>query len=345
VNAAFLSFTPDSRWLVSGALNGPTQRLVAIPTDGTERTRTLATLTSPSFGVDVAADGSLYFDQYTRPMQLRRFAPATGRTEAVPIPPMDKGLCSPLLPLPDGRTLISVLAGAGTRVMVVAPGRDATPFMLTAEETNGPLALIGRDRVAMLIGSGEHRGVAITSIATGQLVQRLPGLAPVSMAGSPDGKTLYYSKAGAIWAIPIGGGEARRIRDGDAVAVDPGGRYLIIQVGDVRQVRLFRVPLDGTPESEITVRGESRIASGVYLSSNAVGADGRIIVQVVLPASWFWPIALLDPASGAMTLVPPGATADMRGGWSTDGRIVYYTQDLQSALWRFRPVTTNRGAP
>lgn len=113
----------------------------------------------------------------------------------------------------------------------------------------------------------------------------------------------------------------------------------------MRQVRLFRLPLDGAPESEITVRSESRIALGVYLSSNAVGADGRIIVQVVLPASWYWPIAILDPTSGALTLVPPGATADMRGGWSTDGRIVYDTQDLQSALWRFRPVTRNRGAP
>ena len=336
------SFTPDGRWLVFASQAGPTQQVIAVPTDGSHGSRILATLTSTVFGVDVAADGSIYFDQIDRPMQLRRFSPATRRAEDKPIQSLSTAT-SPLLPLPDGRVLVSALSGSATRVLVVAPGGEATPFMATLEQTGPPLASLGRDRVAMSIGAGANRGVVIASIATGQLVKRLPGLAPVSMAGSPDGKTLYFSRARAIWAMSSDGGVARRIRDGDAVAADPNGRYLVIQFDDVSRVRLFRVPLDGAPESEIAIRGENRLAFGIYLPSNAVGADGRIVVGVVAPGSWFWPSAILDPATGLTTLIPPGVSADMRSGWGVDGDIVYYSMDMKSALWRFRPAPSTPG--
>ncbi|MEO7158700.1 MAG: hypothetical protein ABI039_14120 [Vicinamibacterales bacterium] len=54
--------------------------------------------------------------------------------------------------------------------------------------------------------------------------------------------------------------------------------------------------------------------------------------------------SVLEPPTGCVTLLPPGLTMDMRGGWTADGRIVYYTQAIESALWRFRPAVAGGGA-
>jgi hypothetical protein len=332
-----LTTTPDNRWVVIGTHDGPLQRIVAIARDGSDRTRTLATLTSLSYQVDVGSDNALYFDQFDRPRQLIRYSPADHRTDALSIPAGSYSATNNL-PLPDGRTLLAVTAGTGSRVMVLAPGKDAAPFMDTAEETDGPLALVGHDEVALMLGAGPSRTAAIVSIATGHLVRRIPGANVLSIAGSPDGKTLYYATANTVWAVPSGGGAPRKIRNGDAVAADPGGRYLVIEADEASEVRLFHVPLDGSAEHEIQVHSDLRLASGVYLTSNAVGADGRIIVQVAPRSSWFWPAAILNPATGQLDVLPPGTGYDMKGGWSADGHIVYDARSLHSALWRFRPV-------
>ncbi len=333
-----LAATPDGRWVVIPWSTGALMRIVAIARDGSDRTRVLATLTSQAYGVDVGPDRSLYFDQYERPAALVRYTPATGRSESQTLPNLVADAATEVLPLPDGRTLVSVLSGGARRVMAVAPGSEATPFLSTGEPSDGPLALVGRDRVALVLGSGADRTVAITSAATGAIVRRIPGLHPYSMAGSPDGRTLYYVESSAVWALPIAGGRARRVRDGDGVAVDPAGKYLVIDVDEASQVRLFRVPLDGSAESEIFVRGDMRIPSGVHLTSNAVGPDGRIVVPAAPRSSWFWPSAILDPRSGRLTVLGPATGFDARGGWAPDGRIVYWSIGLQSKLWRFAPL-------
>jgi hypothetical protein len=233
--------------------------------------------------------------------------------------------------------LVSVLAGSATRVMVVAPGREPSAFLDSSEPSDGPLALVGRDRVALRLGAGAQRAVAIVSTTTGEVVRRLAGLDPHSLAGSPDGKTLYYTAAGAVWAVPTNGGSARRIRSGDGVAADPGGRYLVIDVNDTSQVRLYHVPLDGGPESEILVQSDVRLAGGVNLTSNAVGADGRVAVQVVPPASWFWPLAILEPRTGRLAVLGGQLESDQRGGWDPGGRIVCWAMGLEARLWRLRP--------
>ncbi|HSR91549.1 MAG TPA: protein kinase [Gemmatimonadales bacterium] len=335
-----VAISHDPRWVVVASPSGGLNRIIAVAADGSGRMQSLASLTSPTFEIDVGPDASLYFDQYTRPTELHWYAPSDHRSESQPIPTLSNRSATTVLPLPDGRTLLSVLSGAGSRVMAIAPGKDAAPFMGTAEQTEGPLALLGKDQVLLRLGTGANQTLAIASVATGQLIHRFPGLNSYSVAGSSDGKIVYYVASAVVWAIPSGGGEPRKIRNGDAVAVDPDGRYLIVEVDDASQVRLFRVPVDGSQESEIEVHSDIRVASGVYLASNAVGRDGRLVLQVAPPSSWFWPAAILDPKTGKLELLPPSTSFDMKGGWSPDGRVVYFALGLQSTLWRFRPATS-----
>ena len=339
-----IAATPDNRSVLLGTSVGGLWRILAVPRDGSGRTEILASLTSRSWSIDMGSDGSIYLDQYTRPRLLVRSNPEGTRSTTRPIPP-ESGSATTALPLPDGRTLLAVLSGSGSRVMVLSPEQEATPFLGTTEETDGPLAMLGKDRVLLMVGTTPNRTVVIASIATGQVVGRLPGVNPTGLAGSPDGKTVYYIQSGAVWAVPSTGGESRKIRNGDAVAPDPGGRYLVIEVDDTNKVRLFHVPLDGGRGQEIPVQDDFRLAQGAYLTSNAVGPDGRIVVHVALRSSWFWPVGVLDPRTGKVDLLPPGTSYDMGGGWGPDGQVVYDAKGLQSALWRFRPVTGKEKMP
>jgi hypothetical protein len=102
-------------------------------------------------------------------------------------------------------------------------------------------------------------------------------------------------------------------------------------------VHLLHVPLDGSAPHEIPVAGDLPIAPAV-LAPNAVAPDGRILVQVVSRASWFWPAAILDPETGRVAVIPPGLGYDAGlPGWDAQGRAVTIALGLESSLWRFRP--------
>jgi hypothetical protein len=328
----------DDRSVVIENVVGSVSRMLEVARDGSNRVRTIATLMAFPGGLDFGSDGSLYIDSELRPADLVHYSPADHKLERRPIL-VYGGNTTTVLALPDGRALVSVLAGVGARVMAISPGEEAAPFIGTDEETNSPMTVLGTDRVALLMGSAEKRTLAITSMATGQVLRRFSGLLPSSVAGSPDGKTLYFVDSSRIvWSIPAEGPEKRtKIRAGDAVAVDPHGKYLIVTLNDKTQVRLFHVPLDGTKETEIEVHSDLRISAVGTIASNAVGPDGRILVGVVPRASWFWPLAMLDPKTGRLEVLPPGDQYDTNGGWTTDGHIVTLAQPVVSTLWRLRP--------
>jgi len=346
-----LAMSPEGQSVVVNFSVGNENRLVAVPRDGSSRLQVLAVLTGGINGLDVDRDGNLYFDQGFRPVDLRRFTPGNRLTESWPILPLYTAAASwsstsggSILPLPDGRVLQPVSSSGGHRVVVSMPGGESQPFMAVEQQNSGPMALLGQDRVALMLGADTSAVVAIVSIATGQLDKELPGIRPAAIAGSPDGKTLYYVQSKVVWAIPIEGGTARKVREGDAVAVDSDGRSLVVEFIDKTTVRLFRVPLAGGPEVEIEIQGDLRLAPG-FMAPNAIGPDGRIALTVISPASWYWPMAILDPRTGKLEILPPGLAYDMYGGWDSQGRIVYYAQGQESSLWRFRPVTPKGRTP
>ena len=148
---------------------------------------------------------------------------------------------------------------------------------------------------------------------------------------------------GTVWAVPAGDGEPRKIRGGNDIAVDPLGRDLLIALTEPAGVRLIRLPISGGSEQVVPVLTALRLAPGDILSGHAIGRDGRIAVRVAPTATWFWPAAIFDPATGRVERIPGGDQADMlSSGWANDGRLVTLAQRIRGNLWRFRPETEAR---
>lgn len=241
----------------------------------------------------------------------------------------------------DGRMIVTTLVGGRRRLVVAKPGEDPFPFAQTTEETSGPVTMIGKDEVAFVIGSGPSRKVAIASAADGRLIRRLAqidGAIIQELASSPDSKTLYYAATGKIWATPSNGeGEPRLIRDGDSFAVDPAGKYVVVQLNEKDSVRLVRVFLDGTPEQPLIFPGV-RLAS-IPIAANAVRADG-VILKSLAVSSWDWAAGLLHPGTGKVERISLRSSLDVHyPTWSSDGRILLFGYLSEGTLWRFKPET------
>ena len=163
----------------------------------------------------------------------------------------------------------------------------------------------------------------------------MDGGAVQALAGSPDGKTVYYATADVIWAADAAGGTPKKFHAGNGVAIDPGSRYAVVSISDQAGVHLVRVPLNGEAEQEIPVRSDRfRISPSHTLMSNAVDASGRMIVGIA-PVSWFYPVGILDPRTGELAKVWSDIEGDMWGGWTDDGRVLAGSRESRSVLWRF----------
>jgi WD40 repeat protein len=241
--------------------------------------------------------------------------------------------------LADQPEALAVRASGQNRLMVVQDGKDPAVLVNTTEETMAPLATCGAKEVAFMIGPAPHETIAFTEPASGRVVRRIaPGKGPVgSVSCSPDGRTLYFSARGAIWSIPSSGGEARNIRAGDRVVSDPSGRRLIIEAVEGSQLRLFSVPLDGSPEREIPLDHSIPLTRSP-LSTSGLSADGRLLVPLAPPDSWFNPPAVIDTATGRITRIPSDSRSDYRSmGWTPDGQVIALKNGLRAALWKFQP--------
>jgi hypothetical protein len=185
----------------------------------------------------------------------------------------------------------------------------------------------------------------VASIADGRIVRRLDQISTgeiTSLAASPDGKTLYYVASGTVWAVPSDGGQPRRIAAGDAVAAHPNGKELIVQIVEKEGIRLMRVPVSGGAEQPIPIQSALRLTS-VWLSPKAIGNDGRVLVSVATPDSWFYRPAILNLQNGMLDRIPLDFDGDvMAPGWAGDGRIVSSGLPTKATLWRFRPAASDQ---
>jgi hypothetical protein len=223
--------------------------------------------------------------------------------------------------------------------MAVEKGKDPVPLINTTEETSAPIALAGPRAIAFMIGPNPHETIAVADVASGSITRRIaPAKGTIdSLASSPDGGTLYFAARSTIWAIPAAGGQPRQICAGYSAAMDPKGRYLVVQRLERTRARLFHVPLDGGLEHEIPIDNSPPLDS-FPLSPGAVGPDGRLAVSLMPPDSWFNPPAILDPATGHFTRLPADPLRDYHyPAWTPDGQMVAVSLGLRGALWKFIP--------
>ena len=318
--------------------SGTLTRVIAFPASGSGIERPLFTVSSPVWYLDSGPDGSIYTSMVDRPSELAQFSTDGTRFEKLASFPLVPESADILTVLRDGRAVLAVRASGQNRLMVIQKGKDPAPLVNTNEETMAPLDTCGSLEVVFVIGPAPHETIAFTEPSSGRIVRRVsPGKGPVeSLACSPDGNTVYFAARGAIWSMPSAGGEAHHIRLGDRLVADPTGHDLVVQVRESSQLHLFKVPLDGSPEREVRLDRSIPLA-GAPLSSSSLSTNGRLLVPLSPPDSWFNPPAVIDTATGRLTRIPSDNQSDHRAmGWTRDGQVIALKNGLRATLWKFQ---------
>jgi len=89
-----------------------------VPRDGSDRIRSVATLTQTPYWFDSDPDGSIYIDQTNRPAEIYRYVPVSGAVERISLPSTftAAGVSVAVLPLRD-----AFLAGGECNEMSLTP--------------------------------------------------------------------------------------------------------------------------------------------------------------------------------------------------------------------------------
>jgi Tol biopolymer transport system component len=334
-------FTPDgSRFLFVHRSEG-LRRVLSVDLRNPRSVQPLVTLTGWTTSLEVDSAGNLYLDQIEWRREILR-RDTTGLTERIPLPSqVAEGLDRGVLPLPNNRFLFPVPRRGASRLMILEPGKEPHPFLESKIESGVPFARLGSNQVVFTVWDGPRASLATASLE-GRGFASLgavtwTGSRSVSVAGSPDGTTVYHALDGWVYAIPVRGGSATKLCAGRSVAVDPKGQYLVANAyGQSSPSEVFRYSLADQSVQRFTVpRGFS--LANLPVAPNAVGPDGRILLQVAPLDSWFWRAAILDPRSGKMEIALD-YEADMPGsGWDAEGRVVTCALFCRACIWRFRP--------
>jgi len=327
----------DGKSVIAAFLADSLARITTISLNGRSAEQTLFTVANMVWYLDSGPDGSVYLSLMDRSEEVVRQSLGGGQAEHIASFPTQVN--DLLAVLPDGRAVVTARTGGRARLMVAGKAKDLVPLISTPEETSGPMTVAGPREIAFVTGSAPHQTIAVADTASGRIVRRIPLNKGdiLSLASSPEGKTLYAAAGGSIWAVSSSGGEPRMIRAGDSVTVDPSGRQLVIAVNENSKFRLFRVPVDGGSEQEVVTDGSIPLG-GFALSANALNADGRLLHPLSPVDDWFNPPGLLDIVTGRITRIPSDDGSDYHSlAWLPDGRIMALRVGLRSTLWKFQP--------
>ena len=330
-----MAVTRDGRSVLASLLDGAFTRVMSLPESG-GKPHDLLAFTSMVYCMDTGPDGAIYLDQWQRKAYLVRFRAEGGHVERLTTVSVAGADTDELALLSDGRPVVVERLGGRAHLTAIEPGHPSTPLVNTEEETAAPVTAAGPGAIAFLIGPQPQRTIAVAAVSNGRITRRIPfdhGTI-TGLAASPDGKTIYCAAGGTVWSIPPEG-VPTKIRAGDRVVVDPGGKYLIVEVIGTPVTRLIKAPLEGGGEQDVPRMGDGRIASS--LSANAIGPDGRIVTPLG-SSTWNWPPGVIDPWTGRYTRIHVDLDVDYHSlAWAPDGRILAIGLGSDISLWKFQP--------
>jgi hypothetical protein len=310
---------------------GDTRQLVEASRKAGGRLRVLFSfpLSAKPVAMNPTREGAIYLDLRQSPYEILRVNPSGAAAESFEV-----GDGNPEV-VPGGDVLMT-LPGAGRQhLAILHPGSEPRELVDTPENTAVPATTFGGN-VAFVIGVGDQRRIAIASIRDGRVLRRFSTRSDFGMAASPDGRTLYYSYSGAVWAQPVDGGDPKRITEGVDVTLDPQGRFLYVKRATKGTLGIVRIPVSGGDAMELPVPAEYHV-SDTGLSPAGVDARGRILVTVISNHSFYYQTAILDPAAKSFTLVPMPIDGDAAyAGWTPDGKIVAGGVRYLMSLWRYQ---------
>ena len=326
----------DGKSVLIATEHGEFTRVISVPARGRGPEQTLFTATHEVWGVDSAPDGSVYACVTDLPAELVSRPAERDQPETVARFPWvsDPDL---MAILPDGRVVLDLMYSGRSRLVVVEPGKSPVAMVATSEETATPVTVAGPREIAFVIGPVPRETIAVADTETGRITRRISPRKGeiVSLAASPDGGTLYFATGNTIWSMPSTGDAVREIRSGNRVVADSSGRALLISIQESSRMRLFRVPLDGSPEAEIPADAAYGLRYS-HLGPGSWNADGRLLVS--LHETWFAAPAVLDTHTGRLHLLPSDKTSDyLSMAWLPDGRIMALRVGQRATLWRFAP--------
>jgi len=339
------AFSADSRKVIVALAAGDLYPVIEVPVDGGGTERTLFTLAASPWFLDVSRDGTIYVDQIDVANDVLKFPSTGGVPQRIA---RYSGASTPsanaVLPFPDGRVLMTGVASGRSRLLVASPGQAPQRFVETDDRTAGPVALVGGDRVAFIIGEAAAQQIALATL-DGRIVSRLPGpgVELADLAASLDGRTLYYVVGTELWSLPVEGGAPKRIGRGDAVAVDPRSGDLIVRAETDGSVGLFRLAAAGGEAREIPLPEQGFDLAGTGMGSRAISKEGLLAVALMPSNSWFWGPGVLDLRTGAARSVPIAFEADVyQPRWTDDGALVAGASEYRTQIWRYRAQTASR---
>ena len=224
----------------------------------------------------------------------------------------------------------------GRRQLVAGPpGGELRVLVNTMEEATVPATVLGGN-LAFNLGAGDAQRVALASLKDGRVLRRYSARSEGGLSASPDGQTLYYSSAGAIWSQPVAGGDPMRITGGEDVVLDPAGQHLYVRRARQGANEIVRMSLSGSDAEALPVPPDYHVAI-TPLTPMAVDVRGRILITVAAKASFYYQTAVLDPATKSFTLVPVAFEGDVaNAGWTADGRILAAGSRYPLSLWRYK---------
>ena len=335
-----LAVGPDGRSFLACLVTGDLYQAVSVSADGTG-VKPLFPVTGRPWFIDAGSDGSLYVDTMDNPAELLTYAPGGGVPERLAA--TSGNLITSPVQLPDGSVVLPTQVLGRRRLLVAAHGLEPRLFLDAAEQAMPPVAVVGDKLLAFFSGNvGKPPLITLASLADGRIVRRLEassGVAPQSLAASPDGRLLYYVEAGTLFAIGADGNSpVRKLRAATGVAVDlhTAPPSLVLQVAERDGLRLVRTDLNGAGEIPLPFQSQAKLAN-LPLAPSAVGPDGRVAVTVTSSDSWFRSPAVVDPVTGAVEKVPVAFDGDIfYPAWVRDGSLMGVGVSLRSSLWRFQ---------